>query len=248
MWIEPVWTHPAGIGAAMSTRLGGVSLPPFDSLNLGLHVGDVPEHVLANRERLRASIGVRRIAWLNQVHGNVVVDVGAAAEGTSAPEADAAVTRAAGVALAIMVADCLPVLLARRDGTAVAAAHAGWRGLATGVIGNAFRALNAAPDEVTCWLGPAISARRYEVDEVVRAAFPAEMAPCFSATRPGHFQMDLAGVARLQLVGLGVAQVACADACVFERADDYFSHRRAARTGRCAALVWIRPAALDIEG
>jgi YfiH family protein len=237
LWIEPDWALPAGVRAVMTTRRGGASRAPYDSLNLGLHVGDRPEFVLANRAALAQSLALASIAWLDQVHAADVVDIDA--EGSErVHRADASVTSRAGVALAIMVADCLPVLMARRDGSRVGGAHAGWRGLANGVVLRALEAMSARPAEVTCWLGPAIAPKHYEVDEGVRASFDAAFAHCFTQSRPGHYRMDLAGIAEAQLRSAGVLEVVRSGECVFTARDQWFSHRRDRVTGRCAALIW----------
>ena len=237
MWIEPDWVVPVGVRAAMSTRFGGASVAPYASLNLGLHVGDEPDVVRANRSGLAHALGVSGIAWLDQVHGADVVDVDVAGW-AQVHRADAAVTSRDDVAVAIMVADCLPVLMARRDGSRVGGAHAGWRGLAGGVVPRALDAMGVPPAEITCWLGPAISPLHYEVDEAVRAHFDASFAHCFVPTREGHYRMDLAGIAEAQLQAAGVGHVARSGDCVFASEDRWFSHRRDGITGRCAALIW----------
>jgi YfiH family protein len=237
MWIEPDWALPSGVRAVMTTRRGGASIAPYDSLNLGLHVGDRPGSVRANRATLAHALGLDSVAWLDQVHGADVVDLDV--EGSaSVHRADAAVTSREGMAVAIMVADCLPVLMARRDGSRVGGAHAGWRGLASGVVLRALEAMSARPAEVTCWLGPAISPLHYEVDEGVRASFDSAFASCFTQTRPGHYHMDLAGIAEAQLRSAGVEEVLPSGECVFTASDRWFSHRRDRVTGRCAALIW----------
>ncbi len=237
MWIEPDWALPPGVRAAMTTRQGGCSIAPYDALNLGTHVGDRPEAVAANRLALLRSLGVGVIAWLEQVHGNDVADIDLAGW-DSVHRADAAIASRPGIAVAIMVADCLPVLMALQDGRRVAGVHAGWRGLANGVIGRTLAAMEAPGAEVECWLGPSISAARYEVDATVRSAFGTEVSHCFSATTPGHYLMDLAAIAEVQLRDAGVLHVRHAGRCVFDSPEQWFSHRRDGITGRCAALIW----------
>ena len=165
-WLIPDWPAPAGIKSCVTTRSGGVSLPPFDSFNLGDHVDDDPQAVAANRQRLKSELQVDPV-WLKQVHGVVVVQ----ADPTQVAEADASWTATPGVACTIMTADCLPALFCNRDGTRVAAAHAGWRGLAAGVLEAAANSLEAAPADVLVWLGPAIGQPSFEVGAEVREAF-----------------------------------------------------------------------------
>lgn len=243
MWWRPDWAAPSGVGSAMTTRAGGCSDAPYASANLGLHVGDVADRVRANRNRLQESLGLDALAWFDQVHGCEVAQVA----GSFPPAgdevwavADAAVTRTPGVGLAIMVADCLPVLFASRDGRCVAVAHAGWRGLAAGVLEACVKAMDVPADQVVGWLGPAIGGRCYEVDEVVRRAFSIADAPGFAASRPGHYWLDLVTVATARLRRAGLSDLSAAGECTFTLATKYFSHRREAPTGRCAAVVWIR--------
>ena len=233
----PEWTLPPGVSAAMTTRRGGVSAAPYDTLNLGDHVGDDAASVLDNRARLRVVLGVNDVAWLRQVHGNRVARIDASTLG-SVQEADAAITRLPSVALAVLVADCLPVLMARSDGLEVAVAHAGWRGLASGVLAETVAAFATAASTITCWLGPSISAAHYEVDEAVRSCFGSSVDSAFSSTSQGHYLMDLRRIAELQLRELGVALVSRSDGCAYGEPALYFSHRRDRVTGRCAALIW----------
>ena len=237
--IEPEWPAPPGVRAAFTLRTGGVSAPPFDSFNCAAHVGDAPEAVARNRALLREQLGLPgEPAWLEQVHGCRA----AALEGGGASgPADAAVTREPGRICVVQVADCLPVLLAARDGSGVGAAHAGWRGLAAGVLESAVRALGAEPAEVLAWLGPAIGPRHFEVGAEVRAAFLAAdpaAAAAFVPNPRGRWQCDLYGLARQRLAALGVAQVYGGGWCTYADAARFFSYRRDGRCGRMAALIW----------
>ena len=239
-WIEPDWAGPPGVRAAFTLRTGGVSTPPFDAFNCASHVGDAPAAVARNRALLRERLGLPgEPAWLEQVHGRRAVVLGAG-DGSLEP-ADAAVTAVAGRVCVIQVADCLPVLLAARDGSAVGAAHAGWRGLAAGVLESALRALGVAPGEVLAWLGPAIGPRHYEVGAEVRAAFtgpdPAAAA-AFTANARGRWQCDLYALARQRLAALGVARVSGGQWCTYADSARFFSFRRDGRCGRMAALIW----------
>lgn len=235
------WPLPRGVRAAFTTRRGGVSGAPWDSLNLGAHVNDDPAHVAANRARLRAMLDLRADpAWLNQVHGVAVADLDAAAI-SGVVTADAAVAREAGRPCVIMVADCLPVLFASRDGRRIGAAHAGWRGLAAGVLEQTVAALAVPAADLTAWLGPAISREHFEVGGEVREAFVAHdpgAAADFAPNARGRWQADLAGLARRRLAALGVADVHGGDWCTVADRERFFSHRRDGRGGRMAALIW----------
>jgi YfiH family protein len=222
----------------------------MDALNLATHVGDAPEAVQENRRRLRAAAGLpREPRWLRQVHGIEVVDLDTQPAG-SEPEADAAVTTRAGTVCAVLTADCLPVLFAAGDGSAVAVAHAGWRGLAAGVLDRTVAALRAriAPGvALMSWIGPAISARHFEVRDDVRQAFldaDPDNAVAFARGRDGHWQCDLPRLARRRLAVLDVAGIGGSDCCTYAEEARFFSHRRdvqhrgLATTGRIAALIW----------
>ena len=241
----------------MSTwRNGGVSVAPYASLNLGAHVGDAPEAVVANRRTLAAAAGLpSEPAWLTQVHGAEVVDLDAGGQegiwGTARPgqlpppRADAAFTRRTGRVCAILAADCLPILLTADSGDVVAAAHAGWRGLAGGVIEATVRALGVAPARLMAWLGPAIGPQHFEVGAEVREALlqgdlGAEDA--FVPNARGRFMADLVALARRRLVSLGVGRIYGGGLCTFGDGARYFSHRRDGITGRQATLIWLEPA------
>ena len=239
--LELEWTPPRGVRAAFTTRLGGASLAPWDSFNLGAHVGDSPPHVAANRARLRGLLELpSEPAWLNQVHGVEVADLDAAPP-AAPPAADAAVTGGMARACVIMVADCLPVLFASRDGLRIGAAHAGWRGLAAGVLERTVGALGVPAGELTAWLGPAILQSNFEVGDEVREAFvraDAGAAAYFAANSRGRWQADLVGLARRRLAALGVPEVAGGRWCTCADRQRFFSHRRDGRGGRIAALIW----------
>jgi len=239
--LEIDWLLPPGVRAACTTRKGGVSQPPWDSMNLGTHVGDAPDAVATNRERLKSLLQLpAEPCWLNQVHGIDVADIDAWTPGGASPTADAAISLTTGRPCVIMVADCLPVLFASRDGARIGAAHAGWRGLAAGVLEKTVAALGGAR-ELTAWLGPAISQQHFEVGEEVRAAFvgsDAGAAAHFTPNARGRWQADLVALARRRLAALGVGQVHGGSCCTFADRERFFSHRRDGRGGRMAALIW----------
>jgi YfiH family protein len=245
-FIVPDWPAPPNVRAIVTTRgLPGASLPPFDRFNLGARCGDAPSAVLANRAALVAALGLRAPpCWLRQVHGIAVCDADALAADAE-PEADAAVTRVAGRVLAILTADCLPVLLCSDDGARVGIAHAGWRGLAAGVVEAAVARIDAPPASLVAWLGPAIGATSYEVGDEVRAAFvdrDESAEDAFAPTRPGHWHCDLAALARRRLASAGVRRVFGGGFDTFADAR-FYSYRRDRETGRFASFIWIEPPA-----
>lgn len=263
-WLIPDWPAPAGVRAVFTSRAGGVSAPPFDSMNLGDHVGDLPGRVAENRALLQRATGARTV-FLNQVHGARVLQLDA--DTPDGQLADACITVQRQVACTVMVADCLPVLLSTLDGAVVAAAHAGWRGLAgdgtgPGVLESVyayFRALAQAGRaqsaiEVIAWLGPCIGPTAFEVGPEVKAAFDAVLPGAgrlFAETgHNGKYLADLPGLARLRLQALGVSRIYGNDGsapwCTVGNPSRFFSHRRDAgvpgnglgTTGRMAACVW----------
>jgi len=237
-WIVPDWPAPQRVRALVTTRAGGVSRGPYAWFNLGAHVGDDAAAVVRNRERLRGLLPADP-AWLQQVHGTEVVD---AASAPAFPRADAAVARTRHVVCAVLTADCVPVLLADRDGSAVAVAHAGWRGLAAGVIEAVVARMAAPAANVIAWLGPAIGPRAYEVGPEVRAAFvrrEAATAAAFAPHRGDRLLADLFLLARQRLAAAGVTAVYGGGHCTYTDADRFYSYRRAPATGRFASLVWI---------
>jgi polyphenol oxidase len=239
--ITPEWPAPPGVHAAFTLRSGGVSAAPFDSLNLATHVGDEVAAVAENRRRVCRQLRLpEEPAWMQQVHGIGVLDLDAG-QPAAAIAADAAITRRAGPVCAVQVADCLPVLLATRDGSAVAAAHAGWRGLAAGVLEATVKRLAVAPKGLMAWLGPAIGATHFEVGDEVRSAFLARDAGGageFASNDRGRWQCDLAGLARRRLTALGVAAIFGGDWCTYADPSRFFSYRRDGACGRMAALTW----------
>lgn len=247
-FILPEWPTPPGVRAAFTLRLGGVSRPPCDSFNVAAHVGDDPRAVADNRAALRERLELpAEPAWLEQVHGHHVVDLDRQTSldlqtpGDSPARADAAVTRAAGRVCVIQVADCMPVLFAAADGSAIGAAHAGWRGLAGGVLEATVRALNTPPAQLLAWLGPAIGQAHFEVGEEVRAAFlaaDAGAAAAFSANERGRWQCDLYALAKRRLTALGVPVTYGGGWCTYADRGRFFSYRRDGRCGRMAALIW----------
>jgi len=241
--IAPDWPAPPGVRAAFTLRMGGVSAAPFDSLNVGAHVGDADAAVTENRRRVRAQLRLpAEPLWLEQVHGIEVADLDAARGGAPHLTADAAIARRAASVCAIQVADCMPVLFAARDGCAVAAAHAGWRGLAAGVLEATLARLAVAPAGLIAWLGPAIGAAHFEVGGEVRAAFlahDAAAAAAFTANTRGRWQCDLNALVRRRLSAAGVTAVFGGGWCTYSDPLRFFSYRRAGRCGRMAALIWL---------
>ena len=237
-WIVPDWPAPARVKAFITTRSGGVSHPPFGGLNLGDHVGDVPGNVAANRALLSLYLPAEPV-WLRQVHGTDVVVADAVASGV---EADAAHTATSGTVCAILTADCLPVLICDRNGSQVAAVHAGWRGLSQSVIERAIGAMRVPPPELLVFLGPAIGPARYEVGDDVRNAFINDDENAVTAFLPranGKWLANLYELAQLRLRRLGVEDIYGGDCCTFNDAERFFSYRRDGQTGRMAALIWL---------
>ncbi|GHD23236.1 laccase domain protein [Halioglobus japonicus] len=248
--IEPDWPAPPRVRALSTTRAGGVSIGPYQGLNLGQHVGDDPAAVDANRALVRAHLGGAQLQWLQQVHGTAVVLAG----NQFLPEADASWAATPDYACAVMTADCLPVLFCDEAGTRVAAAHAGWRGLCAGVLEATVASMDCAPERTLAWLGPAIGPRAFEVGPEVKAAFVAAdnklplrvageagSAACFvpSEGRQGAFMADLYALARHRLRVAGVQQLFGGDFCTFSDGARFFSYRRDGQTGRMASLIWL---------
>lgn len=264
-WRVPDWPAPPNVHAVCTTRTGGVSQPPYDGLNLGDHVGDAPADVARNRAALQSALGARPV-FLQQVHGTLAVELSAATpDGT---QGDAAVTTVRGLACTIMVADCLPVLFTDTQGRAVAAAHAGWRGLAgtgagakpgaRGVLESVFESFSALSpvrrskfaienieDETLVWLGPCIGPQAFEVGAEVRAAFVAHDPHAASLFQPhgdGKYLADLAGLARQRLLAMGITRIYGNDStapwCTVGNPSRFFSHRRDRVSGRFAACIW----------
>lgn len=239
-WIVPDWPAPANVKALITTRNGGVGSDAFAGFNLGLQTGDAPQYVAENRARLRRLLP-QEPKWLRQIHGASVVNVDAV---TETPEADAGFARQSGTVCAVLIADCLPVLLADRAGTLVAAAHAGWRGLSGSVIENTVNAMCSAgtvPGELIAYLGPAIGPNAFEVGADVRDTFVSrapDAAQAFQPQRPGKWLADLFMLARQALLRSGVSAVYGGGLCTYSDAARFFSYRRDKTTGRMAALIW----------
>jgi YfiH family protein len=238
-WLEPDWPAPPGVRAISTLRQGGVSEGRYASLNLGDHVGDDAERVAENRQRLsRAALLPAKPLWLQQVHGVAVADLD---QPDLAQPADAAITRQMGRVCAILTADCLPIMLAAVSGDVVAAAHAGWRGLAGGVLESTMKALGLPGEQVQAWLGPAIGVEHFEVGAEVREVFLVGNEAAEAAFQPnarGRFMADLALLARLRLERLGVRRIYGGTLCTYADPQRFFSHRRDGTTGRQATLIW----------
>ena len=233
------WPAPAHIRAGTTLRAGGVSAAPFDSFNLGDRAGDDPTAVRANRQQLRERLALpREPAWLYQVHGARVVDAAGPVDG----EADASVATAEDAVCVVLTADCLPVLFCDRAGSCWGAAHAGWRGLAGGVLEATVDALAAPADDLMAWLGPSIGAHNFEVGEDVRAAFcdhgPTDAQAFMPGAAPGKYLADIYALARARLERAGVTAIHGGGLCTIDDAARFYSYRRDPRTGRMASLIW----------
>jgi polyphenol oxidase len=240
-WLQADWPAPPTVRTASTLRRGGVSAAPFDSFNLGTHVGDVPEAVRSNRQRLVEVLQLPdQPCWLNQVHGSRVIEADLC---TIPPPADACIARRAGQVCAVLTADCLPVLFCNRDGDRVAAAHAGWRGLAAGVLESTVSSLGLPGSQLLAWLGPAIGPDAFEVGDEVRIAFTARDAAAARAFVPSyrtsHWLADLYTLARQDLARLGVTAVYGGGLCTVQDETRFFSYRRDGQTGRMATLIWM---------
>jgi polyphenol oxidase len=240
-WIIPDWPAPPKVRACMTTRAGGVSEGPWTGLNLGLRCDDDPAAVAANRARLEGCLP-QPPKWLAQVHGSTVVDADTLGD---VPQADASVARRPGTVCAIQVADCLPVLFTDRAGSCVAAAHAGWRGLAGGVLANTVARMGVAPEDLLAWIGPGIGPSAFEVGDDVLRAFCTEHPEnraAFRALHAGKWLCDLPALARNALRRSGIVQVHGGRWCTFSDPQRFYSYRRDRITGRMAALLWIEGA------
>ena len=238
-FLSPVWPAPENVRALVTTRQGGVSEGVFSSLNVGAHVGDVAEHVAENRARVQSAVSVP-LAYLNQTHSPDVVQ--AAESVSSALDADASVDRSGKAACAVMTADCLPVLFCDRAGTVVAAAHAGWRGLAGGILQNTIAAMKVSPLEIMAYLGPAIGPEAFEVGQDVWDAFCLPMPSADAAFTPigeGKYLADIYALAKTVLKHAGVTQVYGGTHCTVLERDTFFSYRREGQTGRMVSLIWL---------
>ncbi len=238
-WILPQWDAPPRVSALASTRLGGVSGGAYAGLNLATHVGDDPLAVAANRRLIAAELPGEPL-WLNQVHGCALA---AAERSLPGVTADASLTRSPGQVLAVLHADCLPVIFCADDASVVAAAHAGWRGLAAGVLERTVAAMELPGERISAWMGVAIGAAAYEVGDEVRAAFiggDAAAAAAFAAGEQGKWQCDLTRLARLKLAAVGVTRVFGGGLCSHADARRFYSHRRDGKSGRMATFIWLR--------
>jgi YfiH family protein len=238
-WIKANWPAPDGIVAGCTTREGGVSEGKFTSFNLGAHVGDANEHVAANRQRFVSLCDLpAEPLWLNQVHGT---DVAVDQQWVARPAADAAVTTEPGRVCVVMTADCLPVMFVSSAGDELGAAHAGWRGLCSGMLENTLQAFRAPATDILAWLGPAISQKHFEVGNEVRQAFIGhddQAAKFFVLNENGRWQADLYGLARQRLNEAGVEQIYGGDACTYNDSRRFFSYRRDGQCGRMASFIF----------
>jgi len=241
-FIVPNWAAPNNVHAIQTTRLGGVSVAPYDSLNLGDHVEDYPQHVAHNRQLLAPYVPTEPV-WMQQVHGVDVID---AAKSRCIESADAAYVTQPKVVCAVMTADCLPILLCDQQGSVVAAVHAGWRSLCDGVIEQTVEKMDVEANQLMAWLGPAIGPDAFEVGEEVRAQFLAQDAQAEQAFKPStlksegnRYLADLYAIAKQRLQALGVMQIDGGGLCTYTDAARFFSFRRDGATGRMATLIWL---------
>ncbi|MCF7518521.1 peptidoglycan editing factor PgeF [Pseudoalteromonas sp. L21] len=237
--ITPAWAAPITISALSTTRKGGVSVAPFDSFNVGLHVGDDEQAVLANRELLTNQLPNPAV-WLNQIHSSDVVVIDEDSDLNQVRSADALYTRVAKQPLAIMTADCLPVLLCSTTGDEIAAVHGGWRGLAQGILANTIAHFKAKPSDIIAWFGPAIGPSEFEVGQEVKACFCELNANHQHAFTPrgDKYLADIYLLARQQLAQLGVVNIFGGEHCTVSDKSQFFSYRRDGETGRMASLIW----------
>lgn len=238
--LQPVWPAPSNVRALVTTRQGGCSAAPFDSLNLADHVGDDPGSVARNRHLLETEYRLPDTPlWLNQVHGCTVVTAHSVEPGCSA---DAVYSDKSRMVCAVLTADCLPLLITDRRGSEVCAVHAGWRGMAAGVIESAVHRFQTPAQELLVWLGPAIGPAAFEVGEEVRDIFlnhRRRAGRLFTPSRPGHWLADIYGLARMRLSDAGVGFVCGGDYCTMTQDELFFSYRRDGVTGRMAAMIWF---------
>ena len=234
------WSGLDRIQAITTTRKGGASLPPFSSFNVGEHVGDNPESVAKNRRLLQESLNLEHIQWLNQVHGSHVVDINV--HQSIPPDADAAFTRKANIGLAIMTADCLPILLVDDAGTQIAAIHGGWRPLASNIIKNTINQFSTNSN-IKAWLGPCIGPTAFEVGSEVRQQF-IELSPylehAFTPNQPNKYFANLHAIAKVLLHQEGIVEIDEQNDCTYSLPEQYFSYRRSGKTGRMVSLIAIK--------
>ena len=238
----PDWPAPATVRACVTTRTGGVSSAPFDSFNLAAHVGDHLLHVQQNRQRLMDMASMpAEPCWLNQVHGRQIADAAVASQ--KPPDADACYAIQAGIVCSVLTADCLPVLFTDMAGSCVAAAHAGWRGLADGVLETTVGKLPADPESILAWFGPAIGATAFEVGEDVRDVFVSRHAASeqafVAAGQPSKWYADIYALATIHLASVGVTAIYGGGFCTFSDTERFYSFRRDGQTGRMATTIWL---------
>jgi len=236
--IIPDWPAPVQVKALQTTRLGGISSAPYDSFNLGDHVGDAPLAVARNRMLLNHLLPSEPV-WLEQAHGTLVANADNAG---CLPQADACIARHRAAVCAVMTADCLPVLLCDKQGSVVGAAHAGWKGLAAGIIEATVQAMSIAPQNLMAWLGPAISQDAFEVGEEVRDIFmkyDSQTASAFIPGQSGKWFADIYALARLRLNALGITQIYGGNYCTYRESEKFFSYRRDGMTGRMGTFIWL---------
>jgi len=241
MHLTPTWHAPNNIGALSTTRAGGFSTPPFSSLNLGLHVGDNQQHVQANRQLIVEKYLPANPVWLNQVHSSDVIMVDEHFDHSTVLTGDALFTRQHNQPLAIMTADCLPILLSTRCGSEIAAIHGGWRGLNAGIIANTVSKFSFPASDIIAWLGPAIGAQQFEVGAEVKAKFieqSNEYEQAFKLLNANKYMLDIYAIARLQLRQTGVKTISGGEHCTVSQPEMFFSYRRDGKTGRMASLIW----------
>lgn len=239
----PEWPVSSRVHALVTLRRGGSSRGPYGDFNLADHVGDRPEDVARNRQALRQQLALQEEPWwLNQVHGTHVLDVDASSC-RRGETADGAMTRRNGQPLAVLTADCLPIFIAESQGQAICIVHAGWRGLAAGIIGNAVEQLAVEPTRLCAWIGPGISVAHYAVGRSVQEAFSGDIdaEKTFIQIDEHHWRADLSALAALQLAHCGLRNVYACKACTFEEHENFYSYRREKITGRMASLIWIEP-------
>ena len=243
-WLAADWPAPAHIHAGTTLRSGGFSKPPYDQLNLGTHVNDEQDCVLANRERLIRDLKLpTEPVWLNQEHGNNIVQIDSQVDSDLTDKvADGSYSKVANKVCVVMTADCLPLLMCDDEGTQVAAIHIGWQGFSKDIITTAIEKFTCPNEEIMAWLGPCISANHYEIDATVyhaaRKVF-ADTAECFTETGVGHWLMDLKQLVSKQLTTLQVGHISTSPYCTYSEQTRFFSHRRNGTTGRMASLIWM---------
>lgn len=241
-YLIPEWSAPRNIRAVCTTRMGGFCRDEYKSFNLALHVDDDPKKVLLNRAKLVQDLNLlHQPMWLNQVHGNLCVRAGTNTGGTSLVEADASYSTQANIACVVMTADCLPILFTDKKGLWVAACHAGWRGLAQGVIQNTIDQFPGKASELLAWIGPAIGEKYFEVGNEVKQQF-IQIEPIYEAyfkpNQNQRFQFDFAGLAKDMLSRLEIETFG-GDWCTYQQSERFYSYRRDVQTGRMASLIWI---------